>query len=321
MTTAATTKGITVIAMGGNSLIDPALPPTVENQFEVTRRAVMPIATLLARGERLVITHGNGPQVGFMQLRSEISAGQIHEVPLDSLVADSQGAIGYMIELSLREELARQGATVEVGSLVTEVEVDPADPAFQKPTKPVGKFYPKPEAEERMKERGWQMVEDVKRGGWRRVVPSPIPTAIVQLELIRKMVDLGATVICCGGGGIPVGKRKDGKTRGVEAVIDKDRTSAVLAVALGAERLVITTAIDAVYKGFNSDSPVRYSNMTLAEIRALAAAGEFPPGSMGPKIEAAAHFLEQGGKSVLICHTDQLAEAMEGKTGTVITKG
>src|SRR5512138_3697100 len=234
----------TLIAMGGNSLLDPKLPPTVANQFAVTMRAVVPIAELIARGEHLVLTHGNGPQVGFMQLRVEMTKSHIHEVPLDSLVADSQGAIGYMIQRDLREELRRRGMPAEVISVVTEVEVDPHDRAFEEPTKPIGKFYSAEDAEKLRAERGWDMVEDSHRG-WRRVVPSPAPIAIVQLRVIRHLVESGVTVIACGGGGIPVVRQADGHIRGLEAVIDKDRTSALLANALGAGRMVITTGVDA----------------------------------------------------------------------------
>src|ERR1051326_1737538 len=206
----------TLVAMGGNSLLDPTRPPTVENQFAVTARAVVPIAALIEAGEHLVLTHGNGPQVGFMQLRVELAKSQMHDVPLDSLVADSQGAIGYMIQRDLREELERRGVRAEVVTIVTEVEVDPEDEAFAEPTKPVGRFYTAAEAERLVAERGWRMVDDSHRG-WRRVVPSPAPTAVVQLETIRRLVDAGVTVIACGGGGIPVARGPDGHLRAPEA--------------------------------------------------------------------------------------------------------
>ncbi|MBI4576836.1 MAG: carbamate kinase [Planctomycetes bacterium] len=309
---------LSVVAIGGNSLIDPAMPPTVDSQFRVTARAMAPIAALIARGERLVLTHGNGPQVGFMQMRVELSRDRIHEVPLDSLVADSQGSLGYMIQRDLRRELRRRRVDAEVVTVVTEVGVDPGDHAFLAPTKPVGKFYSAAEAESLRRERGWRMVEDSHRG-WRRVVPSPPPEDIVQLETIRRLIQAGATVICCGGGGIPVARGEDGPLHGLEAVVDKDRTSALLARSLGARRLVMTTGVDRVYRDFLTASPVSLPEVGLAELRALAREGQFPPGSMGPKVEAAIDFLEHGGGEVLVCRPEDLVEAFDGHTGTRIT--
>ncbi len=309
----------TLIAMGGNSLLDPRLPPTVENQFAVTMRAVVPIAGLIARGEHLVLTHGNGPQVGFMQLRVEMTKQQIHEVPLDSLVANSQGAIGYMIQRDLREELKRRGLATEVATVVTEVEVDPHDRAFREPTKPIGKFYSAEDAAKLHAERGWEMVEDSHRG-WRRVVPSPSPIAIVQLDTIRRLVGLGVTTIACGGGGIPVMRDANGRIRGLEAVIDKDRASALLAAGLGVRRMVITTGVDAVYRDYLTDRRAPMREAAVSELRAMMEAKQFPPGSMGPKIEAALWFLEHGGEEVLICHPEALLDAFENRAGTRILK-
>jgi carbamate kinase len=311
---------LTLIAIGGNSLLDPGRQPTVENQFAVTARAVVPIADLIERGVPLVLTHGNGPQVGFMQLRVELARGHLHEVPLDSLVADSQGAIGYMIQRDLRDELERRGLETPVASVVTEVEVDARDPALARPTKPVGGFHSAEEAERLRRDRGWAMVEDSHRG-WRRVVPSPVPRAIVQLRVIRLLLDAGVTVIACGGGGIPVTRDAQGRLRGIEAVIDKDRASALLATRLSVARLVITTSVDAVYRDYLGARPTRIETATTSELRSLAAAGEFPEGSMGPKIEAAIQFLEQGGEEVVICHPDALTAAWDGRAGTRIRKG
>ena len=203
----------TVVAIGGHSLLDPDLEPTVANQFAVTAAAMVPVADLLARGERLVLTHGNGPQVGFLQLRSELARDELPQVPLDSLVADTQGAMGYMIERALRAELRRRGLEHEVVTVVTEVEVAADDPAFDEPSKPIGRFYPQAEAEALAAEHGWQLVEDPRRG-FRRVVPSPAPTRIVQLPTIEKLAQLDVTVICCGGGGIPVSRDSAGRIRG-----------------------------------------------------------------------------------------------------------
>jgi carbamate kinase len=265
-----------------------------------------------------VLTHGNGPQVGFMRRRVELSLGEMHDVPLDSLVADSEGALGYMIERALREELSRRGIDAEIATLVTEVEVEAADPAFRHPTKPIGKFYSRAEADALRARCGWDLVEDAGRG-YRRVVPSPAPLAIVPLRAIRMLVDAGATVIACGGGGIPVMRAPDGRIRGLEAVIDKDRASALLAVGLGARRLFITTGVDAIYRDYLSERPQRLERPTVAELERLAAQGQFPAGSMGPKVEAALAFLRQGGHEVVICRPDQLALAFEGRAGTRIT--
>jgi carbamate kinase len=310
-------RPLTLVAMGGNSLIAPGLPPTVDNQFAVTARAVIPLATLIERGERLVLTHGNGPQVGFMQLRVELAKKFVHEVPLDSLVADSQGAIGYMIQRDLRDELGRRGVRAEVATVVTEVEVDPHDRAFAEPTKPVGKFYSESEAAALRGEHDWEMVEDSHRG-WRRVVPSPSPRAIVQIEPIRRLVESGVTVIAAGGGGIPVVRDADGRWRGLEAVIDKDRTSALLALDLGVRRMIITTGEDGVYRDFLTERRTLMRQVGAEELRALAAAGHFPPGSMGPKIEAALHFLSRGGEEVIITQPEALLDAFEGRAGTHI---
>jgi carbamate kinase len=306
-----------VLAMGGNSLLDPALPPSGEGQIQTTAKAVVPIADLVARGVHLVVTHGNGPQVGFRQLRSELAKSHIYEETLDVLGADSQGGIGYMIQRLLREELERRGVRAEVVSVITETLVDPADRAFQHPTKPIGKFYSEAEADHLRRERGWAMVEDSLRG-WRRVVPSPRPKEIVQLPTIRRLVESGVTVISTGGGGIPVMRDAQGRIRGLEAVIDKDRATALLAVQLGVKRLLITTGVDAIYKNFRSPDRIALRDTTPAELRYLGELGEFPPGSMGPKVEAAAYFLENGGQEVVICKPEDLALAFDGKAGTRI---
>jgi len=308
---------VTVLALGGNSLIDPSLPPTVANQFALTASAMVPVADLIANGERLVITHGNGPQVGFMLLRVELSKNVLHEVALDSLVADTQGALGYMIQRSLREELHHRGRKDEIAAIVTEVYVDPNDPALLEPDKPIGKFYTAAEAAELANRHGWRMVEDSHRG-YRRVVPSPSPVSIVQLETIRRLCDAGVTVIACGGGGIPVVEEPGGHIRGIEGVIDKDRASALLAIQLGAKRLLITTGIDCVYVDFRGPNQRALREVTLAEVEAYEQAGQFAPGSMRPKMEAAAHFLRNGGEEVIVCRPELLTEALAGRTGTRI---
>lgn len=311
--------GPIVVAIGGHSLLSPDLPPTVANQFAVTRDAMKPVADLLERGEHLVLTHGNGPQVGFMQLRSELARDTIPEVPLDSLVADSQGAMGYMIERALRAELRSRGHDGRVVTIVTEVEVDPADPAFDAPDKPIGRFYERGEAEELARQRGWELMEDPKRGV-RRVVPSPVPQRIVQLPTIEQLCELGITVICCGGGGIPVSPGSDGQIIGQEAVIDKDRVSMLLAVRLGAPRLVITTSVDHVYEDFYSDAPTPHLELSRDDVRRLRAAGQFAAGSMAPKMEAVIDYLEAIDGDAIVCLPKDLVEAIDGRAGTHIRR-
>ena len=312
-------QNLTVLAMGGHSLLDASRPPTVANQFEVTAQALNPVVDLIEQGENIVLVHGNGPQVGFLQLRSELTRDIIHEVPLDSLVADTQGSIGYMIQRALREELRRRGLTKKVATVITEVEVSPEDHAFEEPTKPIGRFYTKDQVKQLERERGWQMINDSNRG-YRRVVPSPSPKRIVQIDIVESLIEEGVIVICCGGGGIPIVRHPDGNIDGIEAVIDKDRTSTLLAVELNAKRFVITTGVDAVYKDFLTDQPVRIAEMDVEEVRALARDGQFPAGSMRPKMEAAIYFCNRNPGEVIICKPKDLVGALQRTTGTRIRK-
>jgi carbamate kinase len=240
-------------------------------------------------------------------------------VPLDSLVADSQGAMGYMIERALRAELRRRGDDTSVVTIVTEVEVDPADPAFDTPTKPIGRFYDPAEAETLAREGDWQLAEDPKRGV-RRVVASPEPQRIVQLSTIEQLCELGITVICCGGGGIPVSRSDDGQIAGHDAVIDKDKVSMLLAVRLGAPRLVITTSVDYVYEDFYSDSPVPRPRLSSDEVRSLHERGQFAVGSMAPKMEAAVDYLDAIDGETIICLPEDLVDAIDGRAGTHIRR-
>ncbi|MCA8921202.1 MAG: carbamate kinase [Planctomycetes bacterium] len=314
---------LTVVAIGGNALLDPTLPPTIANQFAVTAQAMKHVADFIQAGEkddRIVLTHGNGPQVGFKALRSQISRDQVHEVPLDSIVAETQGSIGYMIQRALREEIESRGLPFEVSSIVTEVEVDPHDQAFQEPTKPIGGFYPEALVEQLTRERGWRMVEDSHRG-WRRVVPSPAPVRILQLDQIVQLTKWGSIVIACGGGGIPLARTPEGHLVGIEGVIDKDRSSSLLGVRMGAERLVISTGVYGVYKDFLTENRTLLREAPISELNALEAEGQFPPGSMGPKIKAADRFLANGGKEVVICLPEHLNAACKGEAGTRIFPG
>ncbi|MBU0553239.1 carbamate kinase [Myxococcota bacterium] len=310
-------QDLTVVAMGGHSLLDPQKAPSVESQFQVTAAALAPVVTLINRGVPVVLTHGNGPQVGFLKRRVELAMAELHDVPLDALVADTQGALGYMIQRELR--LLLKDPTHPVATLVTEVEVDPEDPAFSQPTKGIGSFYSHEEGQRLQAEYGWVMVEDSGRG-WRRVVPSPRPQRIIQLETIKALLDAGVAVIACGGGGIPVAPDAKGDLMGLEAVIDKDLSSALLANDLGARTLLITTGVRTVFKGFRGGQPTPLHHIGVDEARALLDAGEFPAGSMGPKIQAAIEFLDRGGERVIICHPSDLAAAFDGQAGTTITK-
>jgi carbamate kinase len=306
--------------MGGNSLIDPDLPPTVANQFAVTARAVVPVADFVGAGGKVVITHGNGPQVGFQVLQNELARDEVHELPLDSLVANTQGSIGYMLQRALREELRRRGMQFQVVSMITEVEVDPADHAFEEPTKPIGRFYTRADSEQLTRQRGWQMVEDSGRG-YRRVVPSPAPVRVVQTNTIRALLQEGIIPICCGGGGIPVVRSEEGHISGIEGVIDKDRASALLAVRLGAERLVITTGVPGVYVDYMTPNRRLLRHTTVGELMDYLAEGQFPKGSMAPKIKATERFLRHGtGESAIICRPEDLSAAVAGEAGTLIRR-
>ncbi|HEY5727985.1 MAG TPA: carbamate kinase [Acidimicrobiia bacterium] len=306
-----------VVAIGGNSLIKNPAHQTVEDQYQAASETTDHIAELIAGGWDLVIVHGNGPQVGFILRRSELAAHELHEVPLDACGADTQGAIGYALQQNLQNDLRRIGVSKRVVSIVTQVEVDGADPAFQSPSKPIGSFMDADKAAERRAD-GWDMVEDAGRG-WRRVVASPEPKRIVELDTIGALLDSGTTVIAVGGGGIPVVAQPDGDLRGVAAVIDKDRAAALVGVSLGAELLLISTGVEKVALDFGRPDQVDLDEITLEQARRHLAEGtHFAKGSMAPKIEAAISFLEGGGKLVVITDPEHLGAAVAGRTGTRI---
>ncbi len=308
-----------VVAIGGNSLITDPKQPSVEHQFAAARETDHHIGALVAEGLDVTVVHGNGPQVGFILLRSELARHQVHEVPLDVCVADTQGAIGYILQQSLVEDLRERGMERGVVSLVTQVEVDPDDPAFAAPTKPIGPFMAQDEAAERRDEDGWDVVEDANRG-WRRVVASPRPRRIVEIDAIRHLVDGGFVVISVGGGGIPVVSDEASHLRGVAAVIDKDHAGALLARDIDANRMIISTAVEKVALNFGTPQEEWVDHLTLAEARSYLAEGShFAPGSMAPKIEAIIDFLEAGGEEAIITTPQKLEEAVAGKTGTRIT--
>lgn len=305
-----------LLAIGGNSLIRAGEKGTVAEQAANARRTAAAVVGLIREGYRLVITHGNGPQVGADLLRSERASDQVPGLPLDVCGAATQGEIGYLLAQALRNELQHAGFEVQVISVVTQSIVSRNDPAMQHPSKPIGPFYSRADAEERHRTLGWQIVEDAARG-YRRVVPSPDPTQIFEQKVIRDLVNNGVLVIACGGGGIPV-IEENGELHGVEAVIDKDRASALLATELQVDQFVISTDADCVYLDYKKPIQRPIRKITATELKAHLRDGQFPPGNMGPKIESALRFLEAGGKEVIITSFEHLLEAVRGNAGTHI---
>ncbi len=310
---------LAVLAMGGNSLIKDKNHIALSFQYERVQETAKYIGELIAEGIRLVITHGNGPQVGFIYRRGELARNELPLIPLDICGADTQGAIGYMIEKALLNEFRRRGIDKKVTAVVTQTIVDRDDRSFKFPTKPIGSFMSEEEALANKKSSGWEVVEDAGRG-YRRVVPSPIPKKIIELDVIKLLVQSGYIVIAAGGGGVPVILNEQGEIEGVEAVIDKDLGSAVMASGLGADTLIISTAVDAVYLNFGQKDQMPLSRVSLPEIKRYLEEGHFKPGSMKPKIEAIIHFLENGGEKAIITSPENLLRAVNGEAGTTITK-
>ncbi|MBU2598218.1 MAG: carbamate kinase [Actinobacteria bacterium] len=310
---------VAVIAIGGNSLIKDKDHQTVPDQFETTRQTCVHIAGMIEKGWDVVITHGNGPQVGFILLRSELASNVLHTVPLDSCGADTQGAIGYMIQQSLYNEFKKRKIDKQATTVVTQVVVDKNDIAFKNPTKPIGPFYNEKKAKEYSNERNWSIMEDAGRG-WRRVVPSPIPLEIVERDAIKSLINKGFVAIAVGGGGIPVVKDKNGNLYGVEAVIDKDYASGLLANSINADLFLISTAVEKVTLNFGKPDQKDLDTMTLSEAEKYYNEGHFPQGSMGPKIKAVIDFIKKGGKEAIITTPECIELALEGKTGTKIIK-
>lgn len=309
---------VAVVAIGGNSLIKDKQHQTVRDQYIAAGETCHHIVSMINDGWDVVIAHGNGPQVGFILRRSDLAAHELHEVPLDVCGADTQGAIGYALQQHLYNEFLRLGLSKQAVTVVTQVEVDTADPAFQNPSKPIGSFMDEAQAEQRRGE-GWDVIEDAGRG-WRRVVPSPRPKRIVEEQVIKDLISAGVVVIAVGGGGIPVIAAEDGNLSGVAAVIDKDLASALLASRIGAEILIITTGVERVALNFGQPNQTWLDHLTLAEAKAYVAEGiHFAKGSMAPKIQAVINYLEQGGGEAIITNPDNLERALAGETGTRIT--
>ena len=313
-------KKIAVIAIGGNSLIKDNKHQSVEDQYEAARETCVHIADMIEAGYEVVIGHGNGPQVGFILRRSEIAAKVegMHEVPLDVCGADSQGAIGYALQQNLQNELHRRGIKKPVATVVTQVLVDAQDQAFKNPSKPIGGFMEQAEASRREKEMKWTVVEDAGRG-WRRVVASPLPKEIVEIDAIKALIAASVIVISTGGGGIPVVRNAAGNLEGVAAVIDKDFGSSLLATNVGAQLFVISTAVEKAALNFGKPDQKWLDKITLAEAKTYLAEGtHFAKGSMAPKIQAIIRFLEAGGKEAVITNPENIGRALKGETGTHI---
>lgn len=311
-----------VLALGGNAISPTDADGDIPHQFATTRRTAGRIADLVAAGHRPLLTHGNGPQVGNVLRRVELAAHEVYTLPLQTCVADTQGGMGYMIAECLDNELRRRGIQRTAATVITMVEVAPDDPAFARPTKPIGAYYTPEQAREMQRRYGWVMAE-MPDGRWRRVVPSPAPQRVVEIETLRRLVHAGELIIAAGGGGIPVVRTADGDLAGVEAVIDKDRTSALLAVEIGAELLVIATQVPQVALDFGKPRQRFVKRLRAADARRCLRDQHFPPGSMGPKIEAALDFLERAASPaprVVICALDELDAAIAGRAGTLITR-
>jgi carbamate kinase len=307
-----------VVAIGGNSLIKDTMHQTVRDQYIAAGETCMHIAGMIRDGWNVTITHGNGPQVGFILRRSELAAHELHEVPLDVCGADTQGAIGYALQQNLYNDFARLGIDRRVATVITQTEVAADDAAFEDPTKPIGSYMDAEQAARRRDEEGWSVVEDAGRG-WRRVVASPEPKRIVEEGVIRDLLAAGVVVIAVGGGGIPVIADANGDLRGIAAVIDKDRASSLLACSLGAELFVISTSIERVALRFGTPEQVWVDHLTPQEARDYLAEGtHFAKGSMAPKIEAAVAFVEATGGTALITNPESVARALAGETGTRI---
>lgn len=307
-----------LIAIGGNATHPTKRPGTVEQQIEFAVKTGKALLPILESDRQIVITHGNGPVVGKILLRQVLASETVPPMSMDVCVAHSQGGIAYLLMQNLENALRNVGNSRHVVCLLTQVEIDPADPAFQNPTKPVGFFYTEDEASEINKKLGWHMAPDSNRG-WRYTVASPKPKHIVDISLIEAVAESGAVVIAGGGGGIPVVRHEDGTRTGIEAVIDKDLTSALMANVLQIETMMILTAIDAVRIHYGTDKEEQLGNIGCAELTTLYEAGEFSDGSMGPKVEAAIRFINGGGRRAIIAHLEDADKALRGECGTCVT--
>lgn len=301
--------------MGGNALIKDSAHQTIPDQYLAVAETATYLTDLIEAGMNVVLTHGNGPQVGFIMLRSELAREHVHPIPLDVAVADTQGAIGYHFQQCLNNEFRHRNMTRLAVTVVTTVVVDSADPAFEQPTKPVGVFMSEETARMRQQHDGWVVMEDAGRG-WRRVVPSPHPHAIVELDAVLNLVSQGFTLVACGGGGIPVVENANGDYRGVAAVVDKDLASSLLARQMKADVFLVSTGVETVFLNWGKPDQVELRRVTVSEARRYLAEGHFKPGSMKPKVEAVLAFLEGGGRRAIITNPPNMERAVRGETGT-----
>ena len=313
-------RPIVLVALGGHAFMQRGEKGTVEVQERNAANICKMLQTLVDRDYNIVITHGNGPQVGNLLLLNESGDESVPKMPLDVLVAQTEGSLGYFLQQAMLNELRMAGTKRYVVTVVTQVLVDPEDTAFQNPTKPVGPFLSQEEAEHRRDTLGWNIVEDSGRG-WRRRVPSPVPMKVVQRHMIRESAEAGNIVIAAGGGGIPIVRKEDRTYEGVEAVIDKDLTSSILATQIGAEIFIILTEVPQVFTGYGTENERPIGAITAERLGDLYAAGEFPPGSMGPKVKAVREFLERGGKRAIITNPETMGDALLGRGGTHIIGG
>jgi len=308
-------RPIVLVAMGGHAFMKKGERGTIEDHVRNADAIAELLMTLVERDYHLVITHGNGPQVGSLLLQNECSRDEVVPMPMDVLVGMTEGSLGYILQQSLLNQLRRRGLRRYVVTVVSQVLVRSDDPAFDNPNKPVGPFLTEAEARDRRDRFGWHVREDPPRG-WRRLVPSPRPHKVLQRSMIRDAARSGHIVVACGGGGIPIVEGADGSYAGIEAVVDKDLTSAVLGVEIGAALMVILTAVPQVYVNFNQPNQQALGAVTVEELERLYDEGHFPPGTMGPKVEASLQFLKRGGRRTLITDPDNLPRAIEGRAGT-----
>jgi carbamate kinase len=309
-------KPIVLVAMGGHAFMEKGELGTIEDHERNADRIAELLMSVVERDYHLVITHGNGPQVGNLLVQHERSRDAVPAMPLDVLVAMTEGSLGYILQQSLLNQLRKREIKRYVVTMVTQVVVDEHDPAFLDPNKPIGPFLTREEAERRQAEWGWRIREDAAGRGWRRLVPSPRPLRVIQRHMIRDAARAGHIVVACGGGGIPIRVDENDAYEGIEAVVDKDLTSSVLGVNVGAELLIVLTSVPQVFLHFGKPEQRALAAVTLQEIERLHAEGHFPPGSMGPKVEAVIHFLAHGGKRALITDPESLPAALGGRAGT-----
>ncbi len=312
--------GITVVALGGNAILQKGEKGTAEDQLRNIRKTAAQLAGLIEEGYSLVITHGNGPQVGNIMIQNEAGRDKVPQMPMDICGAQSQGMIGYMLQMCLRNALKQVGLNIPISTVVTQTLVDKHDPAFSHPTKPVGPFYSKEWAQERMEFHGESWIEDAGRG-WRRVVPSPDPKAIIETPSIKSLVDQGHIVICSGGGGIPVIELEDGSLAGVEAVIEKDLSAEILATSIKADSLIILTDVNGAALNYTGSGETWLEEVTMSQLVRYYNESHFFEGSMRPKVKAIMRFIEQGGRLAVIACLDKAREAALGQTGTRIVAG